>query len=218
MGEEFGNRSGAVVNYMRQVSIFDPSQFDNTSITIAGLGNIGSHMALALTRMGLNHFTLFDFDEIEEHNLSSQSYFISDVGRAKGTALVEQMLALNPNVHVNAISMPFTGAEQDGQILISAVDSMETRREICVNLPPDTFVFDGRMGGGQIEVWSQPASEWVATLEKDGDSDPCGARYISYTSYVIAGLIANNVKRYLLKQKFAKKILMHMDTLELIKS
>ncbi len=171
---------------------------------------------MALTRMGISTFTLFDFDDIEDHNLSSQAYTLYDTGRPKTAAAVEQMVAYNSDVKVEAHNKPFTGAEQEGQILISAVDSMEARREICKNLPPDTFVIDGRMGGGQIEVHSQLASEWAATLDKDGDDDPCGARYISYTSYVMAGLIANQVKRYLMKQRMAKTILLHMDTLELI--
>ncbi len=171
---------------------------------------------MALTRLGISSFTIFDFDKIEAHNLSSQSFFSSDIGREKAVSAVEQMLTFNPDVKVTSYATAFTGAEQDGQILISAVDSMEARREICKNLPPDTFVIDGRMGGGQIEVHSQLASEWAKTLDKDGDDDPCGARYISYTSYVMAGLIANQVKRYLMRQRMAKTILLHMDTMELI--
>jgi hypothetical protein len=204
-------------DYKRQVSIFNPDKFTNVGITIAGLGNIGSHTALALTRMGLTNFVIVDFDTVEEHNLSSQAYNVSDVGVLKTDALMGHMLALNPDVHVKAISEPFTGKEQQGSILISAVDSMVARRKICEGLPADTFVFDGRMGGGQIEVHSQTQAEWGATLEIDGDEDPCGARFISYTSYIVAGLIANNVKRYLLKQKYAKRILFHADTLDLIK-
>lgn len=167
--------------------------------------------------MGLSNFTLFDFDDVEEHNLSSQAYQVNHVGWRKIDALGSMMLALNPDVRVSPNYVPFTGKEQEGHILISAVDSMVARRKICEGLPTDTFVFDGRMGGGQIEVHSQPQAEWGATLEVDGDEDPCGARFISYTSYIIAGLIANNVKRYLLKQKYAKRILFHADTLDLIK-
>lgn len=166
--------------------------------------------------MGLPTFTLYDPDTIEVHNLSSQAYTVQDVGESKVKAISAHMVALNPDVRVNTFSMPFSGKEQAGQILISAVDSMEGRRTICSDLPEDVMVFDGRMGGGQIELHSQRQPEWGATLEKDGDDDPCGARYISYTSYIMAGFIANNVKRYLMKQRYAKRILFHADTLELI--
>lgn len=208
------------VDYKRQVGLFDPERHTDTRIVIAGLGNIGSHTALALARMGIKHFTIYDFDEIESHNLSSQAYQVDDIGRSKANALAEMMRALHHEIKIETVLAPFTGKEIEqasNMILISAVDSMEARREIAKNLPEGLMVIDGRMGGGQIEVWSQLSQEWGATLTRDGDSDPCGARYISYTSYIIAGLIANQVKRHLEKQKVAPRILMHMDTLELLK-
>ncbi len=201
---------------MRQLRMFDPSEFQNTEITIAGAGNIGSHTALALARLGLKKFHIFDFDSIEAHNLSSQSYRVSDTGRPKVHALREQMLEVNPEAEVSIYEEAFTGKEQKGRILISAVDSMEIRRSIAANLPKETYVVDGRMGGGQMEVWSQSAEVWPSTLTRDGDEDPCSARFISYTSYIIAGLITNQVKRYLSGQRMATRILMHVDTTEII--
>lgn len=218
MGEVDGD-SSARPDYKRQIALFDPEAHANTRIVIAGLGNIGSHTALALARMGLQHFTIYDFDKIEAHNLSSQAYNVDSVGRYKSEVLAEMMCALNHEVEIDISLEPFTGSELNGDaqnILISAVDSMEIRRAICANVLPETFVIDGRMGGGQIEVWSQYARDWGATLSKDGDTDPCGARYISYTSYIIAGLIANQVKRHLMKQKLKSRIILHADTLDLI--
>ncbi len=218
MGDIAGLRGAEVrgIDYKRQISIFDPADFTNYTITIAGLGNIGSNVALSLTKMGISRFELYDFDKVEAHNLASQAYNAHHTGVDKVFALAEQMELLNPTVSYESYSDKFVGGVKMGQIFISAVDSMAARREICKNLPPDVFVVDGRMGGGQIEVHSQYAADWGATLEKDGDDDPCGARFISYTSYVIAGLIANQVKRHLMKQRLAKTILLHMDTLELI--
>lgn len=167
--------------------------------------------------MGIKRFSLFDFDSIEEHNLSSQAYALEEVGQKKLDALAVAMQRLNPAIELDKHDMAFSGKEMQGSILISAVDSMEARREIAKNVPPAVMVFDGRMGGGQIEVWSMLAKDWPGTLEKEADTDPCGARFISYTSYIIAGLIANNVKRYLMKQKFPATILAHTDTLELLK-
>lgn len=215
MGQIDGHGSGKTVDYKRQVGMFDPERV-NAHITIAGLGNIGSHTALALARMGIKRFSLFDFDSIEEHNLSSQAYALEEVGQKKVDAIAIAMRRLNPAVEIETHDAPFTGKEMKGTILISAVDSMEARRTIAAGLP-DVYVVDGRMGGGQIEVWSQKAAEWPRTLEKDGDTDPCGARFISYTSYIIAGLIANNVKRHLLKQRVTSRILLHTDTLEILR-
>lgn len=201
---------------MRQLRIFNPEDHETVHITIAGAGNIGSHTALAIARMGIKNIHIYDFDVVEAHNLSSQAYWPHNVGERKVHAIGYAMQNLNPEANIQTSNDPFTGKEKVGNIFISAVDSMEARRLIAKNLPPETFVIDGRMGGGQIEVWSQLAKDWPATLARDGDDDPCGAKYISYTSYIIAGLIANQVKRHILKEKLAKRILMHADTLELI--
>ena len=202
-------------SYERQLGMFDPTQYDADSahITIAGLGNIGSHTALALARMGLRHFALYDFDTVEAHNLASQAYSVRDVGKLKVDAISTQMRALNPAIEIEKRAERYGGIGGTS-ILISAVDNLEARREMAAHSGAGTFVIDGRMGGGQIEVHSQYAPDWAATIPAAADDDPCGARFISYTSYLIAGLIANNVKRHLRGERVAKRILLHADTLQ----
>lgn len=204
------------VDYLRQLRIFNPDDHRNVEVTIAGAGNIGSNTALALAKLGLKSFHIWDFDTVEAHNLSSQAFRVRDTGRSKVEALKEQMLEVNPEATVVAHNEPFTGKEQVGGIFVSAVDSMEGRRAIASNLPKGTYVIDGRMGGGQMEVWCRTAEAWPETLTRDGDEDPCGARFISYTSYIIGGLIANQVKRHILGERKATRILMHADTMEMI--
>lgn len=213
-----------MTNYKRQIAIFDPSKHEDAKVVVIGAGNIGSHTALALCRMGIKNFTLVDFDTVEEHNLSSQAYTVQDAHDElyKVDALKMQMLTVNPDITIVTTTQPYqkAGVTVDADtIIVSAVDSMHTRKAIC-EMIKDTgcMVVDGRMGGGQIEVHAQRASEWGATLVDEADSDPCGARYISYTSYIIAGLIANTIKRHLQGQRFPYRILMHCDTLELIKT
>lgn len=181
------------------------------------MGNIGSHTVLALARMGIKNIIVYDDDVVEEHNLASQAYRVKDLGKHKVEAILEQALELQPDGNFTAVPTKFEPSElKAGDILVSAVDSMEARRDIADMLPGGVYVIDGRMGGGQIEVWSQHGVHWHGTLKRDGDEDPCSARFISYTSYVIAGLIANQVKRYLMQERVASRILMHMNTLQLI--
>lgn len=205
-------------NYKRQTDIFNPGDFTERHVTVIGLGNIGSHSALALARMGIRDFTLVDFDEVEAHNLASQAYAHSDVGMAKTASLRDAILALNPDARVQTMTSAFQEVKVERMdIVVCAVDSMDTRYEICALLQDSNpFVIDGRMGGGQIEVHAGYARDWEATLTHDADTDPCSARYISYTSYMIAGAIANTLKRHLLGQRLAKRLLMHVDTWEII--
>lgn len=212
--------------YKRQIKIFDPSKHEAAHAVIVGCGNIGSHTALALARMGVQKFTLIDFDTVETHNISSQAYSFKDRTGKKTFMLERHIKEINGDAQVTRINKSFQNAgltidkSDQNYVLISAVDSMSTRYEMCDMLQysnPDIMVIDGRLGGGQIEVHTQTAKEWRDTLTRDADTDPCGARYISYTSYIIAGLIANNLKRYLQGERYAKTILMHTNTLEIIK-
>ena len=64
------------------------------SVGIAGLGGLGSNIAVQLTRLGIGHLTLADCDRVEISNLNRQSYRLCDIGRPKPEALTEQLLQL----------------------------------------------------------------------------------------------------------------------------
>lgn len=210
-----------MIDYKRQIAMFDPSKHEAARVVVVGCGNIGSHSALALARMGVQNITLVDFDTVEGHNLSSQAFRYGDIGREKVEALAEMILQITPQIQITLSNRSYQDSNikiDENTTLVSAVDSMRTRKAISEMVKDSgCLVVDGRMGGGQIEVHTQRADAWGATLVDEADSDPCGARYISYTSYIIAGLIANNVKRHLQGEAYPYRILMHCDTLELIR-
>lgn len=66
------------------------------SVGIAGLGGLGSNIAVQLTRLGIGHLTIADCDRVEISNLNRQSYRLCDIGRPKPEALTEQLLQINP--------------------------------------------------------------------------------------------------------------------------
>ena len=45
-------------------------------VAIAGLGGLGSNVAFALTRIGVGHLHLVDFDVVDLTNLNRQQYFL----------------------------------------------------------------------------------------------------------------------------------------------
>ena len=58
-------------------------QLAQVRVGIAGLGGLGSHIAVFLARAGVKHLHLVDFDRVDESNLNRQHYFLSDVGSLK---------------------------------------------------------------------------------------------------------------------------------------
>ena len=56
-------------------------------IGIAGVGGIGSNVALNLVRSGVMQLKLIDFDRVEPGNLNRQFYFADQIGLFKVEAL-----------------------------------------------------------------------------------------------------------------------------------
>lgn len=71
-------------------------------VGIAGVGGLGSHVAVALARLGIGELTIVDFDVVEPSNLNRQYYFVDQLGREKALALKETLARINPFVKVNA--------------------------------------------------------------------------------------------------------------------
>ena len=67
-------------------------------VAIAGLGGLGSNIAVSLTRAGVGELLLVDFDRVEISNLNRQQYDIGDLGRLKTEALQERLLKINPYI------------------------------------------------------------------------------------------------------------------------
>ena len=71
-------------------------------VGIAGVGGLGSAVAVALARVGVGRLVIADFDVVEPSNLNRQQYFTDQIGRYKVDALVENLHRINPYVTVQA--------------------------------------------------------------------------------------------------------------------
>lgn len=69
-------------------------------VGIAGLGGLGSTVAIALARIGVGTLILVDFDVVEPSNLNRQQYFIHQIGMPKVKALAENITRINPYVRL----------------------------------------------------------------------------------------------------------------------
>ena len=67
-------------------------------VAIAGLGGLGSNIAVSLTRAGVGELLLVDFDRVEISNLNRQQYDTADLGRPKTEALRDHLLRINPYI------------------------------------------------------------------------------------------------------------------------
>jgi sulfur carrier protein ThiS adenylyltransferase len=69
-------------------------------VGIAGLGGLGSNVAVALARSGVGKLIIADFDNVEQSNLNRQHYFADQLGISKVDCMVENLRRINTSVEV----------------------------------------------------------------------------------------------------------------------
>lgn len=75
-------------------------RMQQASVGIAGLGGLGSSVAVALARMGVGTLVVADFDVVEPSNLNRQQYFLEHLGMPKTEAMAQILASVNPHVQV----------------------------------------------------------------------------------------------------------------------
>src|SRR5690554_50605 len=118
------------MNLNKHLEFFNPQTFKE-EIHLVGVGAIGSNILNQLVRLGFSNIHIYDFDIVNQHNITKQLYTQEDIGKFKVDAIKEHMLKINPNV--NIVKNP-EGWNKNNKnikgILISALDSINTRREL----------------------------------------------------------------------------------------
>lgn len=205
---------------MRHVAIYNPAQYDGKRVALIGVGTIGSNLAGILARMQVP-MTLYDHDTVERHNLTTQTYGEKDIGKTKVAAVLEQLVAIQPEHPHLAVAEKFSIGEEKYDLVVSAVDSIEARKSIATEMIEKKLelpIVDARVGQEQVEVYYfQNPEAWLKQLPEEGDTDPCGARFTAYSAVVAAGFAANNVKRHLLGQAVQGRIIYDAATSTFIK-
>ena len=75
--------------YSRSKGILEVDVLNGKRVMIVGLGSFGSNIAIELAKAGVGHFSLFDFDRVELHNLARHTATIKDLGRLKTNVIAE---------------------------------------------------------------------------------------------------------------------------------
>jgi hypothetical protein len=199
-----------VLDLTRQSGLIDGARAENTSVRIIGAGAIGSHVAEVLAKMGVRHIWVQDFDTVESHNLPNQGYYLHELGKPKVDALAERL-----NVGTGAaVVAEFTKLEEPTpcrqEIIVAAVDSMETRRVIFdsfVRSPLSSVLVDGRMGArfGKVLFCEKQIpgrlQEYEETLHAGGlYQEPCTEKSTIFCAYGISGVIGAFIAKYLMEE------------------
>jgi len=128
----------------------------NASVGIAGLGGLGSQVAVSLARIGIGRLLLVDFDVVEPSNLNRQQYFIKHIGMFKTEAMKDLLTAINPFVEVETkqIYLDETNIAEtflDVDIIVEAFDDPGCKASlvntVLSKLPDKTIVAASGIAG-----------------------------------------------------------------------
>jgi molybdopterin/thiamine biosynthesis adenylyltransferase len=116
-----------------QIDWFSQGRLQAARIVVVGAGAIGNEVVKNLALLGVGAVDVYDFDDVEEHNLT-RSVFLreTDIGTSKATAVVRRASDLDRNVRLRAIEGDFwdgLSVWRLGQYdcAIGAVDNFEAR-------------------------------------------------------------------------------------------
>ncbi len=102
-------------------------------IGIAGVGGIGSNVAMHLVRAGWGAIKLVDFDRVEHSNLNRQFYFAEQVGGYKVEMLRENLLRIMPEATIEVENIRLTPENmldifRECRLLVEGFDDQQSKK------------------------------------------------------------------------------------------
>ena len=150
----------------KHLEYFNPIE-NNVTAHVIGIGATGSHIAIALAKMGVENIHIYDFDTVDEHNITNQMYDTLDIGKSKIDAMEEKLLAINPDIKITTHpegwkeDMPLSG------YIFLCVDSIATRKAICETNLYNNYIkamFDFRLVLTDAQTY---CTEWTTEEKKE---------------------------------------------------
>ena len=128
----------------------------NARVAVAGLGGLGSNIAVMLARSGVGELLLVDFDTVDVTNLNRQMYLIPQLDKPKAEALPEILYQINPYLTYRSVCIKVTPENvkelfSEYPIVCEAFDKPDQKamlvRELLMQCPETTVVSGNGMAG-----------------------------------------------------------------------
>jgi tRNA threonylcarbamoyladenosine dehydratase len=135
-------------------------------VAIAGLGGVGGAHILTLSRLGVAHFNIADFDEFDVHNMNRQAgAFMSTMGHPKLKVMERMALDVNPESNIRL----FPEGVQDHNLddFLKDVDVYVDSLDLFV-LPTRRKVFQRCRELGIPAMTAAPLGMGAALFQPDG--------------------------------------------------
>lgn len=130
--------------------------YENSTVGIAGLGGLGSNIAISLARAGIGKLVIADFDKVDITNLNRQQYLASQIGTYKTDAMEMNLKSIAPFIGIGKHCVKIdedniTDIFGSCDIVVEALDGAEQKamlvNTVLSSLPGKVIVSGSGMAG-----------------------------------------------------------------------
>lgn len=181
------------------------------TITLAGLGGIGSYVAYLLSRLNPAYMYIYDDDTVEPANMSGQMFSIDDLGSSKVAAVTRLLHKYSNYFNLYGLPERFNSDSGGTEIMICGFDNMEARKTFfnvwksCVmnaaEIDRKHYLFiDGRLAAEEFQVLcirgddsfniERYEKEWLFS-DDEADATVCSYKQTTFMANMIGSIIVN---------------------------
>ena len=187
------------------------SAIQSKTITLAGVGGIGSYVGFLLARLKPAGLYLYDPDIVEQANMSGQLYGNHNLGQGKVYALHNMMQQYANYYNTVAYQERFTAESEATDIMICGFDNMEARKlffyawgDRLMSKPEEErgkmLFIDGRLAAEEFQVFAiqgndlramrEYRSKWLFS-DAVADETICSYKQTTFMANMIASVMVN---------------------------
>ena len=190
------------------------------TVTLAGLGGIGSYVALLLGRLKVSRLVIYDDDIVDGTNLSGQLFATQDIGDSKARSVCRLLREFAQYYNIISNEGRYNAGSPATNIMICGFDNMmarqtfydkwklrvmglsEEEREKCL------FI-DGRLAAEEFQVFcikgsdtylmQKYESEWLFD-DSEAEATLCSYKQTSFCANMIASVMVNLFVNFIANQ------------------
>ena len=183
---------------------------------VGGAGGIGSWLSFLLSRAGYLPF-VFDFDEVEAHNIGGQLFPQKAIGKKKVEAIAD-LISEFSIMEIDTYDEKYIEGSMTNEYVFAAFDNMQARKDMFKNWithnkdNPNALFIDGRLTMEQIQILCITPDK-AEEYEKEhlfDDSEvqeaPCTMKQTSHSAAMIASLMTGFFTNHITNVREGKKV------------
>lgn len=196
------------------------SKIGEQTVTLAGLGGIGSYVAFLLGRLKVDRLVIYDDDIVDATNLSGQLFAIQDVDNSKAIGVCRVLREFSQYYSVISKNERYDSNSNATDIMICGFDNMLARQTFynkwvlhVRGLPEEDrekcLFIDGRLAAEEFQVFCIKGSdtylmqkyenEWLFN-DNEAEATLCSYKQTSFCANMIASVMVNLFVNFIANQ------------------